>query len=407
MAAQAYKYLIVGGGRAGASAVDGIRQIDEQGSILLIGNESELPYNRPPLTKDLWFGKKTFEKIFIHPQEYYTEKQAVVRRGAGVVSLDPSAKTVKDETGESFTWEKLLLATGGRPRHLTIPGSELDGICYYRYVSDYHKIRDQAQPDSSAVIIGGGFIGSEIAAALNHSGVKVTMVYPEDYLVSRVFPENLGRHLQKMYRERGIGIFAGNAPTAFEQQDGKFITHTKSGDDLESDILIVGAGIYPNVELAEYAGLQVENGIVVDEYLRASAPDIYAAGDNANFPYQALDRRMRIEHWDNALSQGKAAGRNMAGANEQFAYLPYFFSDLFEFGYEAVGDIDPRLEIFADWEKEFDTGAIYYMKDHRVRGVMLCNIWGKLDRARELISGGHQVPPEQLRGLIKSGKEAA
>jgi len=407
MAEQAYKYLIVGGGRAGAWAVDGIRQIDADGSILVIGNESELPYNRPPLTKDLWFGKKTFEKIFIRPQEYYTERQAVIRRGAGVVSVDPGAKTVKDETGEIFRYEKLLLATGGRPRHLTIPGSELAGICYYRYASDYHRIREQAQPDRAAVIIGGGFIGSELAAALNHIGVKVAMVYPDDYLVARVFPEDLGRHLQQMYRERGIGIFPGNAPTAFEQRNGKFITHTKSGDSLESDILIVGAGIYPNVELAEAAGLRVENGIVVDEYLRSSAPDIYAAGDNANFPYQALGVRTRIEHWDNASAQGKAAGRNMAGANEQFTYLPMFFSDLFEFGYEAVGDIDPRLEIFADWEKEFDTGAIYYLKDHKVRGVMLCNIWGKLDRARELIRGGHQAPTEQLRGLIRSEKEAA
>ncbi|MHB0937871.1 MAG: NAD(P)/FAD-dependent oxidoreductase [Armatimonadota bacterium] len=407
MAEQAYKYVIVGGGRAAASAVDGIRAVDGDGSILVIGNEMELPYNRPPLTKDLWFGKKTVEKTIIHPQEYYSEKNAILRRGPNVVSLDPTAKVVRDETGESFRYEKLLLATGGRPRHLTVPGSELDGICYFRYFSDYHRIREMAQPDSTAVVVGGGFIGSEIAVALNHSRVKVTMIYPESYLVARVFPEDLGGHLQKMYQERGIGIFHGNAPTAFERQDGKFLTRTRTGDDLVSDILIIGAGIYPNVELAESAGLQVENGIVVDEYLRTSDPSIYAAGDNARFPYQALGRDMRIEHWDNALSQGKAAGRNMAGANEAFTYMPYFFSDLFEFGYEAVGEVDSRLETFADWEKEFDTGAIYYLKDHKVRGVMLCNIWGKLDRARELIRGGHQVPPEQLRGLINSGKEAA
>lgn len=407
MAVQAYQYVIVGGGRAGASAVDGIREVDGDGSILMIGNEMELPYDRPPLTKDLWFGKKTVEKTFIHPQEYYEERNVVLRRGPNVVSLDPAAKVVKDETGEGFAYEKLLLATDGRPLHLTVPGSELDGICYYRYFSDYRRIREMAQPDSTAVVVGGGFIGSEIAAALNHSRVKVTMIYPDSYLVARVFPEDLGRRLQKLYQERGIGIFHENAPVAFERQDGKFVTRTRTGDDLLSDLLIIGAGIYPNVELAESAGLRVENGIVVDEFLRTSDPDIYAAGDNANFPCQALGRHMRIEHWDNALSQGKAAGRNMAGAEEPFTYLPYFYSDLFEFGYEAVGDVDSRLETFADWEKEFDTGAIYYMKENRVRGVMLCNIWGKLDRARELIRGGHQVPTEQLRGLIRSGKEAA
>ena len=169
---------------------------------------------------------------------------------------------------------------------------------------------------------------------------------------------------------------------------------------MESDIVIVGIGITPEVGVAERAGLKTGNGIVVNEYLQSSDSNIYAAGDNAFFPYQVLGEKMRIEHWDNAVNQGKWAGRNMAGANEPFTYMPYFFSDLFEFGYEAVGEVDSRLETFADWKKENDTGIIYYLKDNKVRGVMMCNVWGKVDAARELIRKQKKLPPEKIRGAI-------
>ena len=165
--------------------------------------------------------------------------------------------------------------------------------------------------------------------------------------------------------------------------------------------MIVGVGVIPEMELAKSGGLEVGNGIVVNEYLETSSPDIYAAGDNAFFPYRALGQPMRIEHWDNALNQGKWAGRNMAGAHEPFTYQPYFFSDLFEFGYEATGEVDSRLETFADWQKENDTGVIYYLRDGKVRGVMMCNVWDKVETARELIRKGERMTPEKLRGLIR------
>jgi NADPH-dependent 2,4-dienoyl-CoA reductase/sulfur reductase-like enzyme len=202
------------------------------------------------------------------------------------------------------------------------------------------------------------------------------------------------------FREKGVSILTGDVPTAFEKRNGRFLTTTRAGRTLESDILIVGVGITPAIDLAEDAGAAIENGIVVNEYLETSLPDIYAAGDNAFFPYQALGRRTRIEHWDNAVTAGRWAGRNMAGAHEPYTHMPYFFSDLFEFGYEAVGDVDSRLQTYADWQKENDTGVIYYLEDSKVRGMMMCNVWDKVDAAREMIRRGESVSAESLRGVL-------
>jgi 3-phenylpropionate/trans-cinnamate dioxygenase ferredoxin reductase component len=207
--------------------------------------------------------------------------------------------------------------------------------------------------------------------------------------------------VQRRYQEHGVTVMTGDIPNQFSRDGSAYVTRTMSGAQIRSDLLVVGIGIRPAVGLAADAGLAVDNGCVLDELLRTSHPDIYAAGDIARFPYPALGQQMRIEHWDNALSQGKWAGQNMAGAQEPFTYMPYFYSDLFEFGYEAVGDLDSRYDTFADWTKEYDTGVIYYLRGGRVRGVMLCNTWGKLDAARELIRKGEPVAPHDLRGAIQ------
>jgi NADPH-dependent 2,4-dienoyl-CoA reductase/sulfur reductase-like enzyme len=233
------------------------------------------------------------------------------------------------------------------------------------------------------------------------AGVKVTIVFPDPYLVRRVFPEALGRAITKAYQEKGVTVVTNDSPSSIERKGQGFLTGTNGGRWLESDILVVGIGIVPGTELAEAAGLATENGITVDERLQTSDPNIYAAGDNANFPYAALRKRTRVEHWDNALNQGKQAGRNMAGAREPYTYMPFFFSDLFEFGYEAVGEVDSRLEVFEDWEDPYKTGVVYYLKDHRVRGAMMCNVWDKVDDARALIRADEPVTPDSLRGKIK------
>jgi NADPH-dependent 2,4-dienoyl-CoA reductase/sulfur reductase-like enzyme len=401
MAEQSFTYIITGGGLAGASAIEGIRELDKKGSLLLIGREKHLPYDRPPLSKKLWFGKKKVEDIFLHTHEFYTQNNAAVAIGVTVKALDAVNKTVTDDKGKTYRFEKLLLATGGTPRTLPIPGGNLEGICYYRYLDDYLRIRQEASAGKSAVVIGGGFIGSEVAAALNINKVGVTMIFPDPYLVSRIFPEYLGRAIQDQYRSRGIKILAGEQPSVFSKNGKGFTTYTLSGKKIESDMVIVGIGITPSIDLAGAAGLQTGNGIVVNDYLQTSNPEIYAAGDNAFFPYQALGIHTRVEHWDNALNQGKWAGRNMAGARKPFTYMPYFFSDLFEFGYEAVGEVDAQLETFADWQKGNDTGVIYYLRDGKVRGAMMCNVWEKVEAARTLIRKGETMTPEKLRGLIR------
>lgn len=401
MAEENYTYLIVGGGLAGASAAQAIRELDTKGSILLMGSEKHLPYDRPDLSKKLWFGKKKLEQIFLHDQKFYDENEIQVRPGSRIVELNAKLKSIKDDNGNTYRYDKLLLATGGVPRTLAIPGGDLEGICYYRYLDDYLRIRKEAKEGKSAVVIGGGFIGSEIAAALNINKVNVSMIFPEPYLVQRVFPDYLGKAIQQHYIERGIKILNGDKPSSFVKNGDKFLIKTSKGEQVESELLIIGVGITPLTDLAQQAGLKVGNGIVVNEFLQTSDPDIYAAGDNAFFPYQALGQNMRIEHWDNAVNQGKWAGRNMAGANEKYDYMPYFFSDLFEFGYEAVGEVDSQLETFADWQKENDTGVIYYLKDGKVRGAMMCNVWGKVDAARELIKKGERVRPESLAGIIR------
>jgi len=405
-----YQYIIVGGGVAGASAAAGIREYDQQGTVLLISNEPYLPYHRPPLTKDLWFGKKTLKQVFVEPETFFAEQRITLALGVEVTAVDANNHRLTDSGGVEYQYGKLLLATGGIPRRLDIPGENLDGVCYYRYLDDYQAIHGQTETGVSAVVIGGGFIGSEIAAALANSQAIVTMIYPEPTLCSRVFPAEMGNALQEQYRRCGMTMLKEDMPTAIQRHDGQFVTRTRSGRQIVSDLLLVGVGITPAIELAQHAGLAIDNGIVVDTYLRTSHPDIYAAGDNANFPYTALGQRTRVEHWDNAVNQGKYAGRNMAGAEMAYDYMPYFFSDLFKLSYEAVGEVHARLETFADWQQVNEKGVIYYLRDGKVRGVMMCNIWNQVDAARALIQSGRTWSKEQLRGAIgkpATGQQAA
>jgi 3-phenylpropionate/trans-cinnamate dioxygenase ferredoxin reductase subunit len=392
-------YVIVGAGRAGIAAAEGIRELDGSGSILIVGAEQHLPYDRPPLTKQLWFGKKTVEEIVLHEKDYYEREGIELARSEQVVELRPSERTIVTDLGRSEHYGKLLLATGGVPRRLEIPGAEDEKVVYYRTLDHYLELRHQAE-GRSFVVIGGGFIGSEIAAALNLNRAQVTMIFPERYLVERIFPESLGRAVQADYEQRGLRILSEDLPTAFLSEGERMTVETRSGERVSCDAIVVGAGIAPETRLAVQAGLKVGNGIELNELLQSSDPDVYAAGDNAFFPYAALGVSMRIEHWDNALSQGKAAGRNMAGADEPFTYMPYFYSDLFDLGYEAVGDVRSALTTFADWREENQTGVVYYLEDGKVRGALLCNVWEKLDDARELIRSGKRMSEDDLRGAI-------
>lgn len=410
MLSDSYKYIIVGAGLAGASAIEGIRERDKHGSILLVGAESHLPYNRPPLSKKLWLKKQNVQDIFAYDQSFYIKNKVDLLLKTKVISIKPVNKNIICDSGETLKYEKLLLATGGKPRRLAIPGGDLEGISYYRTLDDYNFIREKAKENSKALIIGGGFIGSEMAAVLSANKVDVTMIFPDNYLVQKVFPEKLGRAIQDKFKNLGIKIISEDLPISIDAIADGFKTQTKTGKKIESDMIIVGVGLNPSIELAIQAGLKTENGILVDEYLQTSQTDIFAAGDNADFPYTVLEQQMRVEHWDNALNQGKCAGRNMAGDHQVYDYMPYFFSDLFDLGYEAVGEVDSRLETITEWQKENEKGVVYYIKDGRVRGAMMCNVWDKGQWARDLIKKGEKMaqkePTKEQDSLISKDEVA-
>lgn len=398
---KSYGYVIVGGGLSGASAVKGIRGRDPDGGILLLGAEAHRPYDRPPLSKKLWLGKKKLEDIFIGPPDFYEKNKVDLRLGSRAVSLDLKTKEIRDSSGNVFGYEKLLLATGCAPRKLDIPGGSLRDVCYFRSLDDYIFLKERAREGRSVIIVGGGFIGSELAAVLSVNNVSVTMLFPSSYLCNRVLPEALGLAVQKDFMDRGIRVLANTTPSAIEQKDGRLFVATKERGTLTADMLVAGVGVTPSAELAISAGLKTGDGIEVDGHLRTSDGSVYAAGDVASFPYTELGERKRVEHWDNAMSQGKVAGENMAGAEKEYDYMPYFFSDLFDFGYEAVGDVSSRLEVVVDWFEENRKGVLYYLKDNIVRGVMLCNVWEKVEEARELIREKKAVSAQLLKGRIR------
>lgn len=395
-----YRYVIIGGGLAGASAARGIRQLDKDGPMLILSAEAHPPYDRPPLSKKLWLGKKKVGDIFLNTAAWYAENGVELRLSTRAASIDRRANTVVDSTGRAYGYEKLLIATGGEPRRLGVPGGSLEEVTYYRYLDDFTRVRELAKKGSRALVVGGGFIGSEMAAALNQNGVEVTLVFPSRYICNRVFPEGLGLHMVSEFGRRGIRCLSGTNVTAFERRGAAILARTSAGEPVEADFVIAGAGIAPSTGLASSAGLSVDDGIEVDGFLRTSDPDIYAAGDVARFQCAALGKRTRVEHWDNALTQGGLAGENMAGAGREYLHMPYFFSDLFEFGYEAVGEVDPSLEVTADWREEYARGILYYMRDGAVRGVMCCGVWDKMDEARSLIKSGRRFGEGSVRGAI-------
>ena len=373
-----YKYLIIGGGMTADSAVSGIREIDPEGSIGLISMESDPPYNRPPLSKGLGKGKP-LDSIWRK-----TESQHVaLHLGRKIVSLNANEQSAQDDQGHEFHGDKLLLATGGTPRHLDFGRQD---IIYYRTLENYRRLVKMSETGQNFSVIGGGFIGAEIAAALALNGKKVTMLFPEDGIGARMYPHDLSQFLNEYFRGKGVEVLPGEQVTGFTSHGTHHVLKTHSGREVVAQGVIAGIGIEPNIELAKASGLKVGKGITVDKYLVTSHPNIYAAGDVAEFFNPALGKHLRVEHEDNANSMGHVAGRNMAGASESYNHLPYFYSDLFELGYEAVGQLDSRLTTVTDWVEPFKKGIVYYLSEDRVRGVLLWNVWDKVPSARKLIA---------------------
>jgi NADPH-dependent 2,4-dienoyl-CoA reductase/sulfur reductase-like enzyme len=397
------KYLILGGGMTGDAAVHGIREVDPNGSIAVIGAEPHAAYDRPPLSKGLWKGK---------PLDSIWRKDDVpgvtYHRGRRGVRIDAKRKRVTDDRGTEHPFDKLLIATGATPRRLQ---PDAGGMIYFRTLDDYRILRAAAGEGKRFAVLGGGFIGSEIAAALSMAGCRVTLLFPGKAIGGRIFPQDLGESLNQVYRDKGVQVVP-RASFAVEADPGKaggpasrFTVRARTGDGggdqaIEVDGVVAGIGVLPNVVPAQDAGLTIEDGIRVDASLRTSHPDIFAAGDVASLRHPVLGHPVRVEHEDNANTMGRLAGRSMAGEKVVFDHLSMFYSDLFELGYEAVGDLDPRLETIADWKEPFRQGVVYYLKDGRVRGVLLWNVWEQVDAARALILEPGPFRAADLKGRI-------
>jgi NADPH-dependent 2,4-dienoyl-CoA reductase/sulfur reductase-like enzyme len=387
-----YKYLIIGGGMTADAAVRGIRSIDQQGSIGMIGEESDPPYTRPLLSKGLWKGRPIESVWRRTPGEALT-----LHLGHKVISLNTDDRQVVDEQGQTYLGEKLLLASGGTPRRLPFGGED---ILYFRTLADFKRLHEMSTQMERFAVIGAGFIGSEIAAALAMNGKRVSLLFPDDGIGAQMFPKNMSQFLNEFFRKKGVEVLAGETLTGLEKQQKEFVLKTKSGREILAQAVVAGIGLLPNLELAKTAGLATNDGIIVDKYLLTSRPGIYAAGDVAEFYNPALGKRIRVEHEDNANTMGLQAGRNMAGASEAYLHLPFFYSDLFELGYEAVGELDSNFTVVADWKEPYQTGVLYYLKESRIRGVLLWNVWKKIDAARKLINDPGPFTPENIIGRL-------
>jgi 3-phenylpropionate/trans-cinnamate dioxygenase ferredoxin reductase subunit len=394
---KAYDYVIIGGGMTAASAALAIREVDKNGVIAMISADGHPPYSRPPLSKKLWHGKAEEIIWFKLPEDRFD-----LVLNTSITALDPQQKQVVDSAGNRYSYQKLLLATGGTPRE--IPGAPKE-IVYYRTIDDYHMTRSWVGKGSKIALIGGGFIGSEIAASLTDNGEKVSMVYLEHSLGERVYPQDLSKFVTDYFQQKGVEVHPNIDIQGVEKQGSTLVMHSKDGQSFTADHIIAGLGIIPNTAIAQAAGISIAGpeggrGIAVDEHLRTNFPEIFAAGDVASFYNSALQRQMRVEHEDNALTMGRTAGLNMAGQATAYAHQPYFYSDLFDLGYEAVGELDSRMDIFEDWVEPFRKGVVYYMKDQKVRGVLLWNTWDRVESARALIAEDQPHSPSDLKGRL-------
>ncbi len=388
-----YDYLIVGGGMAADAAARAIRRVDDKGSIGLIGKEPDPPYNRPPLSKGLW---KRLPLKHIWRNTNKLDVDLILGREAR--RLDPAQKLVWDDRGVEYGYGSLLLATGAEPVRPWPPGER---ILYYRTLQDYLHLRSLAETGSRFLVIGGGFIGSEMAAALTQQGKQVTMIFPEAGIGGLVFPEAQSQYLNNLFQEKGVRILSGNLVQFLFENEAGVAAVTSTGERIEVDAVVAGLGVRPSTALAEQAGLDLSRGILVDESLRTSVPGIFAAGDVMVFYNPALSHRLRLEHEENANASGAAAGLGMAGELQRYTLLPSFYSDLFELSYQALGEITPEMEYVEDWIEPRRQGVQYFLREKRVRGVALWSMpYAGLDQARELIAAPGPFEPSDLIGAI-------
>ena len=382
-------FLIVGGGLAAAYCASELRKQGAEGSILLAGREAEPPYERPPLSKEYLRGEAKREDAYVNPTEWYEENDVELRTRTNVMALDIEERTAKLQGGEEVEFDKALIATGANVNILRVEGAELEGIHYLRAFGNADAIREQAAAAERVVLIGGSYIGAEVAASLRAKGTEVAIVMLEDVALSRTFGEEVGRFFHDALAEHGVEIHGGEELEAFEGDGNVQAVVTKSGLTVEGDVVVVGAGVRPDQMLAERAGLEVDDGIVCDQRLETSAAGIFAAGDVCSYDSVVHGRRLRVEHWDVALQQGRHVARAMLGSAEPYREIPYFFSDLADWAsMEYVGPAYEWDEVIWRGEREAGQFSAWFLEGGVVRGALAVGRSEDLIHARTLIETG-------------------
>jgi 3-phenylpropionate/trans-cinnamate dioxygenase ferredoxin reductase component len=388
-------HVIVGASLAGAKAAETLRSEGFDGRVVLVGAETERPYERPPLSKDYLRGEVGREKVYVHPEGFYAEHDIDLRLGRTVEGLDTSASELELDDGERLRYDRLLLTTGAEPRRLSIPGAGLDGVHYLRSVQDSDALRARLDRGGAVVVVGAGWIGSEVAASARQRGLEVTVVEPASLPLERVLGAELGAIYRDIHADHGVRMLLGTGVEAFEGETAVERVRTSDGRELGCDFVVVGVGVEPRIQLAERAGIEVDDGILVDDHLQTSLPGVFAAGDVANAHHPFYGERIRVEHWANALNQGPAAARSMLGHGAAYDRLPYFFSDQYDVGMEYTG--------FArSWDRVVFRGdpvtrefVAFWITADRVVAGMNVNVWEVTDSIKRLI--GERVAVDDRR----------
>jgi 3-phenylpropionate/trans-cinnamate dioxygenase ferredoxin reductase subunit len=397
--AAAERFVIVGAGLAGAKAAETLREAGHAGPVTLIGDEPEPPYERPPLSKQYLMGAQERAKMFVHEAAWYREHGIDLLLGTAVHAIDPKGRTVTLADGRSVGYDKLLLATGAQPRRLPVPGADLPGVHYLRRVGDCEQLKQLFQTASRVALVGGGWIGLEVAAAAREAGVEATVVEMDELPLLRVLGPEIARVFAELHREHGVDLRTGVQVSAVLPQGGRAAgVELADGTRIEADAVIAGIGAVPDTALAEAAGLTVENGVLVDASLRTSEPDVYAAGDIANAFHPLLGKHVRVEHWDNARRQPAAAARAMLGEEVAYDHVPYFYTDQYDLGMEYAGYVEPGGydEVVVRGDLAGRKFVAFWLAGGRVKAGMNVNIWDVNKQIRQLVRSGAVVDKARL-----------
>ena len=389
-------FLIVGASLAGAKAAETLRAEGFDGRVVLLGDEPQRPYERPPLSKEYLRGEKDFDAAAVHSAGFYDEQQIELRASTVVTGVDPGASEVTLSSGERIGYDRLLVATGAAPRRLSVPGADLDGVHYLRSVTDADTLRQALTSSAQVVVIGAGWIGAEVAASARQLGATVAMVELAAVPLERVLGPEVGAIYRDLHAEHGVDLHFGVGVDALLGSTAVEAVRLSDGTVLSATAVVVGVGVTPRVELAEAAGLAVDNGIVVDEHLQTSAPGVFAAGDVANAFHPRYGTRIRLEHWSAALNQGPVAARNMLGKATVYDRTPYFFSDQYDFGMEYRGWAPSFEQVVFRGEPASRAFIAFWLRHGRVAAAMNANVWDVGESIEALLQAGRPVTPARL-----------